>query len=77
MISKGIKEIIGLAMLGEGIVGLCYPEKYSLFWKIGPQPLRNLMEKAAKNPEIMQVIYAAEAGLGFWLAKNQLKRISE
>ncbi len=33
---KRIKEVIGLAMLGEGIVGFIEPKKYSLFWKSDP-----------------------------------------
>ncbi|MGI8787172.1 MAG: hypothetical protein ACR2HG_05350 [Pyrinomonadaceae bacterium] len=64
-------------MLGEGIIGLLFPKRYSLLWKIGPEPLRDAMEKAAKNPELMRLIYAAEASLGFWLAKNQVESLKE
>lgn len=72
---KQVKEIIGLAMLGEGIIGLIAPKKYSLLWEIGPEPIRDMMEKAAENPETMRLLYAAEAGLGFWLAMRQVKRL--
>ena len=72
MAYKQIKEIVGLALLGEGIVGFFEPKKYSLFWEIGFVPIEKLKRKAAANPEIMRLIYAAEAGLGFWLAKSQL-----
>ncbi len=74
---KNLKEIIGLAMLGEGIIGFVYPKQYSLFWKIGFEPIEKLKRKAADNPEMMRFIYAAEASLGFWLAKNQLKNLAE
>ena len=77
MANKQIKETIGLALLGEGILGFLYPKKYSLLWKIGPESLREAMEKAAENPELMRLIYAAEAGLGFWLAKNQIKKVKK
>ena len=77
MATKQIKEIIGLALLGEGIMGVFAPKRYSLLWKIGPEPLRNLMEKAAENPETMRLIYAAEAGLGFWLAKSQVEKLEK
>ncbi len=76
MALKQIKEILGLAMLGEGIIGFFYPQKYSLLWKIGPDPLKELMEKAAENPELMRAIYAAEAGLGLWLATNQVEKLN-
>ncbi len=75
METKQIKETIGLALLGEGIMGLLYPQKYSLLWKIGPASLRETMEKAAENPELMRLIYAAEAGLGLWLAKSQVEKL--
>ena len=74
---KNLKEIVGLAMLGEGIIGFFYPKRYSLFWKIWFQPIEKLKRKAAGNPEIMRAIFAAEASLGFWLAKNQLKNLDE
>ena len=72
MAYKEIKEIIGLAMLGEGIVGFFEPKKYSLFWKIGFAPVEKLKRKAAANPETMRLLYAAEAICGLWLAKSQL-----
>ena len=77
MAAKQIKEIIGLALLGEGIMGFIKPKRYSLLWKVGPQPVRELMEKAAGNPETMRLIYAAEAVLGFCLAKSQVEKLKE
>ncbi len=77
MALKEIKVIIGLAMVGEGIVGFFAPKKYSLFWKLGFESLETLRHKAAENPETMRLIYAAEAGLGYWLAMNQLDRSKE
>ncbi len=77
MAYKEIKEIVGLLMLGEGIVGFFAPKKYSLFWKLGFKPLEKLKHKAADNPEMMRLLYAAEAGLGLWLAKSQLGKSSE
>lgn len=74
---KSIKEIVGTAMLGEGIVGLCSPKKYSLFWKFKYEPIEKLKQKAADNPGIMRLIYAAEACFGLWLAKSQLNNITD
>lgn len=72
MAFKEIKELIGLAMIGEGIVGLVEPKKYSLFWKLGFKSLEKLKRKAAAHPETMRLIYAAETCFGLWLAKSQL-----
>ncbi len=72
MAIKQIKELVGLAMLGEGIVGFLAPKKYSLFWDLPVTPLEKLKHKAAEHPHTMRVIYAAEAGLGCWLAISQL-----
>lgn len=77
MALKQFEEIIGLAMIGEGIMGMIYPRKYSLLWKIGPEPLRELMETIAENPETARLIYAAEAGIGFWLATRAVKSLSD
>ena len=77
MAYKRIKEVIGLALLGEGIIGMIAPKKYSLLWEVGPEPLREMMEKAAGNPELMRLIYAAEAGLGLWLAMRQVEKLPD
>lgn len=74
---KRIAEVIGLAMLGEGIIGIFAPKKYSLLWEIGPEPIRDIMRKAAENPEKARLIYAAEAGLGLCLAISQVKHASK
>lgn len=66
------KEILGIAMLGEGLIGLVFPRKYSRFWSVGPRSFKDLMNKAAEHPGWMRAICAAEAGLGFWLAAEQL-----
>ncbi|MGI8786434.1 MAG: hypothetical protein ACR2HG_01550 [Pyrinomonadaceae bacterium] len=63
-------------MLGEGLIGLVFPKRYSLLWKIGPEPLKKAMEEIAKNPEMARLIYVAEAGLGFWLAASQVKSLT-
>ncbi|MGI8811691.1 MAG: hypothetical protein ACR2IH_04090 [Pyrinomonadaceae bacterium] len=70
---KNLKEIIGLAMVGEGVVGFFYPKRYSMFWKIGFGPIEQLKQKAVDNPEIMRVVFAAEAVLGLCLAKGQFE----
>ena len=74
MAKRQFKELLGLAMIGEGIVGLLYPRKYSLLWKIGPEPVKDTMQKAAENPALMRAIYAAEAGIGLWLATQEVEK---
>jgi hypothetical protein len=71
------KEILGIAMLGEGLVGLIFPRKYSRFWAVGPQSFKNFMNWAADHPGSMRAACAAEAGLGFWLAAEQLKSMHD
>lgn len=74
---KRITEFIGTAMLGEGIIGMLVPKKYSLLWEIGPKPIREIMRKAAENPKKARLIYAAEAGLGLCLAMSQIKKLKK
>lgn len=74
MAKKQIKELLGLAMVGEGALGLVFPKQYTLFWKLDFEPFKTLKQTAAEKPEIIRLFYAAEIGFGFWLAAKQLKK---
>ena len=58
-------------MVGDGVVGFFKPRWYSLLWKVGPEPYRAVMVKAALNPVTARWIYAAEVVVGTLIATNQ------
>ena len=72
MNKNSFKEIVGMALIGEGIVGFFAPKKYSVFWKLKIPLIEKIKHVAADKPELMRLIYAAEAVSGLWLAKSQL-----
>ncbi|MEO8353228.1 MAG: hypothetical protein ABI680_15975 [Chthoniobacteraceae bacterium] len=66
-------EVLALAMIGEGIVGLLRPRRYSLFWKIGPNWLCGTAETLADNHETTRLLCAGEIALGLWLALREIE----
>lgn len=66
-------EVLALAMIGEGVVGLLRPRRYSLFWKIGPEWIRHTAEIFAEHREATRLISAGEIALGLWLALRQIE----
>ncbi len=66
-------EVLALAMIGEGIVGLLRPRRYSLFWKIGPDWLRTTVETLAEHREATRLLCAGEIAFGLWLALREIE----
>jgi hypothetical protein len=65
-------EVLALAMIGEGVVGLLRPRSYFLFWKIGPHWLRRTTEFFAKHHETTRLLCLMEIGVGLRLALHEL-----
>lgn len=67
-------EILALAMVGEGVIGLLRPRRYSLFWKLGPGWLRHTTETLAEHREATRLLCAGEIALGLWLAMHEMDK---
>ena len=63
-IGRRALEVLGLAMIGEGVVGTIQPRRYPLFWKRGPQWLRDTAEFFADRPDMTRLVCMAEAAAG-------------
>ncbi|MGI8437228.1 MAG: hypothetical protein ACR2NX_10035 [Chthoniobacterales bacterium] len=72
MVKRGL-EILGLMMIGEGLVGLIRPRRYSLFWNLGPKWLRETVETLAEHPEATRLLCAGELATGLWLALREIE----
>lgn len=72
-IGKRALEVLGLLMIGEGVVGMIHPRRYSLFWKRGPQWLRDTVELLAEHPETTRMLCAGEIAAGLWLALHEIE----
>ncbi len=67
-------QLAALIMIGDGVTGLFKPRRHSLLWDVGPQPFREAMESLAANPAKARLLYAAEIGVGAWLAIRETHR---
>lgn len=72
-ITKRGLEVLGLLMIGEGIVGLIRPRRYSLLWKVGPTWLRDSMDVLAAHRDATRLLCAAEIAAGLWLALREIE----
>jgi hypothetical protein len=71
IVKRGL-ELVGLMMIGEGVVGILLPTRYSRFWNIGPKWMRKTTTAFANHPNTTRVICAAEIAVGLWLAAHEL-----
>jgi hypothetical protein len=72
MIGARLKEVLGLMMIGEGVLAMIYPQRYLSLWRMGPQPVRDLVDWCTAHPDTARALAAVEAGAGLWLATRQL-----
>ena len=72
-VGKRALEILGLMMIGEGLVGLIRPRRYSLFWNLGPKWLRETVKTLAEHPEATRLLCACELTTGLWLALREIE----
>lgn len=72
MNSAQVKELLALMLVGEGVVGTLYPQRYTRLWKTGPRGWRDFVAWWSDRPALLRLICAAELGVGIWLADRQL-----
>ena len=70
--SRRFVELASLMMIGDGLMGLCFPRRYAMFWRFGPEAWRDVADYLHDHPEMVRTLGAAEAALGVWLASRQL-----
>ena len=74
MNKERLKELAAMAMIGDGVLALLYPQRHMALWKTGPDAYRELVEALAERPALARVLGALEAGLGLWWASRQIPR---
>ena len=72
MHAKHFKELIAMAMIGEGVIATVCPEGHTSLWRVGPTPMRKIASAFAHRPNMTRIVAAAEAGIGLWWALRQL-----
>jgi hypothetical protein len=66
-------EMAAMMVIGEGVIGVAHPERYLRLWRVGPKPLRTLVDAAARHPSAMRFVFAAQIAAGYWIARRQLE----
>jgi hypothetical protein len=67
-------EAGGLFLIGDGILGLLRPRRYTILWHVGPQLGRAAIEELADHPRLARSLYAAEVALGIALFVSQASK---
>ena len=66
-----ILELVAIAMIGDGVLGVLFPKGHARLWKVGPQVWQDATEQFAKNPDATRIGSAIELLLGIVLAFAQ------
>ena len=75
--SRRIKELAAIAVIGDGVVGLVAPRRHSLLWKFGPEGYQEVIGWIAGRPGVVRLLAAGEVGAGLWLALRQYEGVEE
>ena len=67
---RRIKELVAIAIVGDGVVGFVAPRRHSLLWKVGPEGYQEAIRWFAERPALVRLL-AAEFGIGLALALKQ------
>lgn len=65
------KEILALAMIGDGLLGLVQTQRHFSLWTIGPAPVRKVADYFTDRPLLSKAASAAELVAGLYLASCQ------
>lgn len=72
MISRRIKESLGLLMIGDGLLCAIFPRKHVELWDGGgPGACSKAMRMFGERPGLTRSLGAVGVGLGLWLAHRQ------
>ncbi|HVM25243.1 MAG TPA: hypothetical protein VM253_07595 [Candidatus Limnocylindrales bacterium] len=63
-----LRDLLGVAMVGDGILMLLVPRRRMRRWRIGPQWLRSLTESFARRPLLTRLAGAVTAAAGIAVA---------
>lgn len=74
LIGRRAVEAGGLFLIGDGIMGLLRPRRYTMLWHVGPQLGKAAIEELADHPRLARSVYAAEVALGLALFVSQISK---
>ena len=60
---KQLANLAAIGLIGEGVVGLMAPHRYTASWRGGPEPVRELVDEALDHPRALRGAYVSELSL--------------
>ena len=76
MIGRRIIEILGIAMIGEGLMVTLRPRRYMGLWNFGPKWVRAMVASLARHPETTRTVGMLELFAGAYLALRQTNQLN-
>lgn len=70
-------ELVAIAMIGDGVLGVLFPKGHARLWKIGPSAWQEATEQFAQNPDATRILSLAEIIIGVVLAFAQHEQWEE
>ncbi len=71
MTATHLKELLALLLIGEGVVGSLYPERYTRLWGREDTRWGRFLDWWADRPALLRALWVAQTGVGLWLAVRQ------
>jgi hypothetical protein len=71
------KDFGAMLMIGDGMMGLVQPCRYTNEWKMGPKSWQSLMKFLNEHPNLTRVLGAVEVAGGLILAMSETDNMAE
>lgn len=72
MLTKRLLELAGLILIANGVIGLIFPRRHTLFWHAGPELAKAITEEIGDHPKTSRAISAAQMAVGVALTTIDL-----
>jgi uncharacterized protein YjeT (DUF2065 family) len=68
---KRWKYFAAMALVGDGVMALVYPQRDAQTWKAGPKAWQSLMQKLQEHPTLTRAIGLTEIAGGIYWVLSQ------
>jgi uncharacterized membrane protein YgcG len=69
-----VRDLLGVAMVGDGLLTLIVPQRRMRRWRVGPRWLRSLTDAFARRPLLTRLAGALTAAGGLAIAVPRSRR---
>ncbi len=66
-----LKELLGMLMVGDGVLGTIAPQEHCLLWRQGPPTWEKMIDFFVRRPQLTRLLAMGELAAGLWLAERQ------